>query len=52
MALPNMLRLLMSVRAEIYSVLTTPIFGKGVIYDCPNSMLMEQKKVNMIKVVL
>ncbi|MCJ1415336.1 Sterol 14-alpha demethylase [Xylographa parallela] len=29
---------------EIYSVLTTPIFGKGVIYDCPNSMLMEQKK--------
>ncbi|MCJ1474692.1 Lanosterol 14-alpha-demethylase [Lambiella insularis] len=29
---------------EIYSILTTPIFGKGVIYDCPNSMLMEQKK--------
>src|SRR5260370_18961303 len=24
--------------------LTTPVFGKGVVYDCPNSMLMEQKK--------
>ena len=31
---------------EIYSVLTTPIFGKGVVYDCPNSTLMEQKKVS------
>ncbi|KAI2624307.1 eburicol 14a-demethylase [Hypoxylon sp. NC1633] len=29
---------------EIYSVLTTPVFGKDIIYDCPNSKLMEQKK--------
>nr|UOH28440.1 lanosterol 14-alpha-demethylase [Nakaseomyces glabratus]UOH28452.1 lanosterol 14-alpha-demethylase [Nakaseomyces glabratus]UOH28454.1 lanosterol 14-alpha-demethylase [Nakaseomyces glabratus] len=27
-----------------YSHLTTPVFGKGVIYDCPNHRLMEQKK--------
>lgn len=27
-----------------YSHLTTPVFGKGVVYDCPNSRLMEQKK--------
>jgi sterol 14alpha-demethylase len=30
---------------DIYTVLTTPVFGKGVVYDCPNSKLMEQKKV-------
>lgn len=30
---------------DIYSVLTTPVFGKDVVYDCPNSKLMEQKKV-------
>jgi cytochrome P450 len=24
--------------------LTTPVFGKGVVYDCPNEMLMQQKK--------
>jgi hypothetical protein len=30
---------------EIYSKLTTPVFGKDVVYDCPNSKLMEQKKV-------
>lgn len=30
---------------EIYSPLTTPVFGKGVIYDCPNAKFMEQKKV-------
>lgn len=24
--------------------LTTPVFGKDVVYDCPNEMLMEQKK--------
>ncbi|KAI0136541.1 cytochrome P450 51 [Xylariales sp. AK1849] len=35
---------------EIYSVLTTPVFGKDVVYDCPNSKLMEQKK--MMKVAL
>ncbi|KAI1847383.1 hypothetical protein JX266_006608 [Neoarthrinium moseri] len=29
---------------DIYSVLTTPVFGKDVVYDCPNSKLMEQKK--------
>src|SRR5690242_1206004 len=32
---------------EIYSPLTTPVFGKDVVYDCPNSKLMEQKKVRM-----
>jgi hypothetical protein len=31
---------------EIYGPLTTPIFGKDVVYDCPNSKLMEQKKVS------
>ena len=30
---------------EIYSVLTTPVFGRGVIYDVPNAKFMEQKKV-------
>lgn len=30
---------------EIYGVLTTPVFGKDVVYDCPNSKLMEQKRV-------
>ncbi|KAL8703609.1 MAG: hypothetical protein Q9201_003208 [Fulgogasparrea decipioides] len=30
---------------EIYSPLTTPVFGTGVVYDCPNAKLMEQKKV-------
>ncbi|KAK7205657.1 cytochrome P-450 lanosterol 14-alpha-demethylase [Myxozyma melibiosi] len=29
---------------EAYAHLTTPVFGKGVIYDCPNARLMEQKK--------
>jgi sterol 14-demethylase len=29
---------------EAYQHLTTPVFGKGVIYDCSNSRLMEQKK--------
>lgn len=33
---------------EIYSVLTTPVFGSDVVYDCPNSKLMEQKKVPVI----
>ena len=32
---------------EIYSPLTTPVFGKDVVYDCPNSKLMEQKKVRL-----
>lgn len=34
---------------EIYTVLTTPVFGKDVVYDCPNSKLMEQKKVSRRK---
>ncbi len=29
---------------EAYQHLTTPVFGKGVIYDCPNHRLMEQKR--------
>jgi len=29
---------------EVYSVLTTPVFGTDVVYDCPNAKLMEQKK--------
>ncbi|KAI5296089.1 Lanosterol 14-alpha-demethylase [Ascosphaera acerosa] len=29
---------------EVYSPLTTPVFGRGVVYDCPNARLMEQKK--------
>ncbi|ORX97557.1 eburicol 14 alpha-demethylase-like protein [Clohesyomyces aquaticus] len=29
---------------EIYAPLCTPVFGKDVVYDCPNSKLMEQKK--------
>ncbi|EJD49065.1 lanosterol 14-alpha-demethylase [Auricularia subglabra TFB-10046 SS5] len=29
---------------EAYTHLTTPVFGEGVIYDCPNSMLVEQKR--------
>ena len=32
---------------EIYSPLTTPVFGTDVVYDCPNSKLMEQKKVGL-----
>ena len=33
---------------EIYSVLTTPVFGKDVIYDVPNAKFMEQKKARQI----
>ncbi|KAK5999291.1 hypothetical protein QM012_005616 [Aureobasidium pullulans] len=29
---------------EIYSPLTTPVFGQGVVYDCPNAQFMQQKK--------
>ncbi|TGZ78920.1 lanosterol 14-alpha-demethylase [Ascodesmis nigricans] len=29
---------------EVYTNLTTPVFGEGVVYDCPNHRLMEQKK--------
>lgn len=29
---------------EIYGPLTIPVFGKDVVYDCPNEKFMEQKK--------
>jgi sterol 14alpha-demethylase len=29
---------------EAYTPLTTPVFGTGVVYDCPNHVLMQQKK--------
>ncbi|KAJ5225891.1 hypothetical protein N7468_007116 [Penicillium chermesinum] len=29
---------------EVYGKFTTPVFGSDVVYDCPNSKLMEQKK--------
>lgn len=29
---------------DAYTHLTTPVFGEGVVYDCPNHRLMEQKK--------
>jgi sterol 14-demethylase len=32
---------------DIYTPLTTPVFGKDVVYDCPNAKLMEQKKVGV-----
>lgn len=35
---------------EIYNKLTGPVFGKDVVYDCPNAKLMEQKR--LIKNVL
>lgn len=37
---------------EIYGPLTTPVFGTDVVYDCPNSKLMEQKKVRSAVFVL
>lgn len=33
---------------DIYTGLTTPVFGKDVVYDCPNSKLMEQKRVRRV----
>lgn len=30
---------------EVYSKLTTPVFGEGVAYDVPNARFMEQKKI-------
>ncbi|KAI8777870.1 lanosterol 14-alpha demethylase [Biomphalaria glabrata] len=30
---------------EVYSRLVTPVFGKGVAYDIPNSIFLEQKKM-------
>jgi len=29
---------------EAYTSMTTPVFGKGVVYDVPNHVFMEQKK--------
>ncbi|MBW0506115.1 hypothetical protein O181_045830 [Austropuccinia psidii MF-1] len=29
---------------EAYTALTTPVFGTEVVYDCPNALLMQQKK--------
>lgn len=36
---------------EVYGKLTTPVFGTDVVYDCPNSKLMEQKKVYMTSIL-
>ncbi|XP_010122684.1 PREDICTED: lanosterol 14-alpha demethylase-like, partial [Chlamydotis macqueenii] len=30
---------------DVYSRLTTPVFGKGVAYDVPNMVFLEQKKM-------
>ncbi|XP_066525562.1 lanosterol 14-alpha demethylase [Hoplias malabaricus] len=30
---------------DVYSRLTTPVFGKGVAYDIPNNVFLEQKKM-------
>ena len=30
---------------EAYQKLTTPVFGEGVVYDCDNALLMQQKKM-------
>uniref|UniRef100_A0A669QPX8 Lanosterol 14-alpha demethylase n=1 Tax=Phasianus colchicus TaxID=9054 RepID=A0A669QPX8_PHACC len=30
---------------DVYSRLTTPVFGKGVAYDVPNAVFLEQKKM-------
>ncbi|XP_061753537.1 lanosterol 14-alpha demethylase isoform X2 [Nerophis ophidion] len=30
---------------DVYSRLTTPVFGKGVAYDVPNPVFLEQKKM-------
>uniref|UniRef100_A0A8C6PP64 Lanosterol 14-alpha demethylase n=1 Tax=Nothobranchius furzeri TaxID=105023 RepID=A0A8C6PP64_NOTFU len=30
---------------DVYSKLTTPVFGKGVAYDVPNPLFLEQKKM-------
>ncbi|XP_013417877.1 lanosterol 14-alpha demethylase [Lingula anatina] len=30
---------------EVYSKLTTPVFGRGVAYDVPNHIFLEQKKM-------
>ena len=37
---------------EVYSPLTAPVFGEGVVYDIPNAIFMEQKKVHGILFIL
>lgn len=32
---------------EIYGPMTAPVFGKDVVYDCPNSKLMDQKRASL-----
>jgi len=29
---------------DAYASLTVPVFGEGVLYDCPNAVMVEQKK--------
>ena len=31
---------------EVYGKLTTPVFGKEVVYDCSNARFMDQKRVS------
>ncbi|KAF7722785.1 Lanosterol 14-alpha-demethylase [Apophysomyces ossiformis] len=31
--------------AEAYSPIVTPVFGKEVVFDCPNAVFMEQKRM-------
>ena len=31
---------------DVYNKLCRPVFGPGVVYDCPNAKLMEHKKVH------
>ncbi len=33
---------------DVYRKLTKPVFGAGVIYDCPHERLMDQKRVGHI----
>jgi sterol 14-demethylase len=37
-------RLADSSAEDAYKSLTVPVFGKNVVYDVPNSVLMEQKR--------
>nr|AEB00644.1 sterol 14 alpha-demethylase [Ganoderma lucidum]AEB00645.1 sterol 14 alpha-demethylase [Ganoderma lucidum] len=37
---------------DVYSHLTTPIFGKDVVHDCPNEKLMEQKRFVKVSLTL
>ncbi|KAF7361200.1 Lanosterol 14-alpha-demethylase [Mycena sanguinolenta] len=32
-----------------YTHLTTPVFGKDVVYDCPNEVFMQQKKIRQVR---